>query len=185
MGQGTIGLEIFSQLKNVQTVVLAVGGGGLCAGVSIAIKALNPSCRIIAVNSAIYPATYVKYQNIKNRKIDNLINDEENNKRKAKPLADGIAVKVPGHLTFGYIEKYVDEFVVVSEHEIACAISALAERVKVVAEGAGASTVAAVLFNKFKHEENENIVCVLSGGNITLNRLAECFVESNDFLQEI
>ena len=184
-GQGTIGLEIFSQLRNVQTVVLAVGGGGLCAGVSIALKSLNPNIRIIAVNSAIYPATYIKYQKIKNRKIDDLINDEENNKRKSKPLADGIAVKIPGYLTFPYIEKYVDEFVVVSEHEIACAISVLAERVKVVAEGAGASTVAAVLFNKFKHEENENIVCILSGGNITLQRLAKCFAESNDFLESI
>ena len=72
---------------------------------------------------------------------------------------------------------------VVSEHEIACAISILAQRTKLVVEGAGASTLAAVLFKKFKYEKNENIVCVLSGGNIPLKRLNECFVESLDYLK--
>lgn len=100
-----------------------------------------------------------------------------------KPLADGIAVKTPGSLTFPYILKYVDEFVVVSEDEISCAISVLAQRAKFVVEGAGAATLAAVLYRKFKYEKNENIVCVLSGGNIPLERLSQCFNVSEDYLK--
>jgi len=180
-GQGTIGLEIAEDLKNVQTVVVSVGGGGLCAGVSVAIKSLIPNCRIIAVNGALFPNTYIKYQKEKNRKIDPLAETEPLTGK--KPLADGIAVKIPGSMTFPYISKYVDEFVVVSESEISCAISILAQRSKVVVEGAGAATLAAVLFKKFKYDKDENIVCILSGGNIPLNRLAECFDESKEYLK--
>ena len=180
-GQGTIGLEIAEDLKNVQTVVVAVGGGGLCAGVCVAIKSLIPTCRIIAVNGALFPNTYLKFQKDKNREIDPLAETEPLTGK--KPLADGIAVKIPGAMTYPYISKYVDEFVVVSESEIACAVSVLAQRVKVVVEGAGAATLAAVLYKKFNYEKGENIVCVLSGGNMSLERLSECFVESEDFLR--
>ena len=181
-GQGTIGLEIYEDLKDVQTVVVAVGGGGLCAGVSTAIKTLNPKCRIIAVNAALFPNTYLKFQKEKGREIDPIAESEP--KTGKKPLADGIAVKVPGTLTFPYISKYVDEFVVVSEKEIAIAIAVLSQRGKVVVEGAGASTLAAVLFHKFKYEKDENIVCVLSGGNIPLKRLSECFAEGAEYLEK-
>jgi threonine dehydratase len=85
-------------------------------------------------------------------------------------------------LTFPYISKYVDEFVVVSEEEISIAIAVLAQRAKCVVEGAGASTLAAVLFKKFKYEKGENIVCILSGGNITLKRLSECFDAAEEYL---
>ena len=180
-GQGTIGLEIAEDLKNVQTVVVSVGGGGLCAGVCVAIKSLIPNCRIVAVNAALFPNTYIKYQKEKNREIDPIAESEP--KTGKKPLADGIAVKVPGSMTYPYISKYVDEFVVVSENEISCAISVLAQRAKFVVEGAGASTLAAVLYKKFKYEKDENIVCILSGGNISLERLAICFTESEDFLK--
>ena len=180
-GQGTIGLEIAEDLKDVNTVVVTVGGGGLCAGVCVAIKSLLPKCRIVAVNSASFPNTYIKYQKEKNREIDPLV--ETNPLKRKKTIADGIAVEVPGHLTFPYILKYVDEFVVVSESEIDCAISVLAQRVKVVVEGAGASTLAAVLYRKFKYDKDENILCILSGGNIPLNKLSECFTESEDFLK--
>jgi threonine dehydratase len=180
-GQGTIGLEIAEELKNIQTVVVSVGGGGLCAGVCVAIKSLIPKCRIIAVNAALFPNTYLKYQKEKNRKIDPLAETEPLTGK--KPLADGIAVKVPGTLTYPYISKYVDEFVVVSETEIACAISVLAQRVKIIVEGAGAATLAAVLYRKFKYEKDENIVCILSGGNIPLTRLVDCFKESEDYLK--
>ena len=180
-GQGTIGLEIVEDLKNVQTVVVSVGGGGLCAGVSVAIKSLIPNCRIIAVNGALFPNTYIKYQKEKKREIDPLAETEPLTSK--KPLADGIAVKIPGTMTYPYLSKYVDEFVVVSESEIACAISVLAQRAKVIVEGAGASTLAAVLFKKFKYEKDENIVCILSGGNIPLERLIECFTESEDYLK--
>ena len=175
-GQGTIGLEIYEDLKDVQTVVVAVGGGGLCAGVATAIKALSPKCRIIAVNAALY----LKFQKDKGRPIDPIAESEP--KTGKKPLADGIAVKVPGTLTYPYVSKYVDEFVVVSEEEISLAIAVLAQRAKCVVEGAGASTLAAVLFKKFKYEKGENIVCVLSGGNITLPRLSECFKNAEEYL---
>ena len=179
-GQGTIGLEIYEDLKDVQTVVIPVGGGGLCAGVAVAMKALAPKCRIIAVNAALFPNTYLKYQKEKGREIDPLAESEP--KTGAKPLADGIAVKVPGSLTFPYILKYVDEFVVVSEKEISLAIAVLAQRAKCVVEGAGASALAAVLFKKFKYEKGENIVCIMSGGNITLKRLSECFDQAEEYL---
>jgi threonine dehydratase len=179
-GQGTIGLEIYEDLKDVQTVVVSVGGGGLCAGVATAIKALAPKCRIVAVNAALFPNTYIKYQKEKGREIDPIAESEP--KTGKKPLADGIAVKVPGTLTFPYISKYVDEFVVVSEEEISIAIAVLAQRAKCVVEGAGASTLAAVLFKKFKYEKGENIVCILSGGNITLKRLSECFDAAEEYL---
>jgi threonine dehydratase len=180
-GQGTIGLEIAEELKNIQTVVVSVGGGGLCAGVCVAIKSLIPKCRIIAVNAALFPNTYIKYQKEKNRKIDPLAETEPLTGK--KPLADGIDVKVPGKLTYPYVSKYVDEFVVVSENEIACAISVLAQRVKIIVEGAGAATLAAVLYKKFKYEKDENIICILSGGNIPLTRLVDCFKESEDYLK--
>jgi len=179
-GQGTIGLEIYEDLKDVQTVVVAVGGGGLCAGVATAIKTLAPKCRIVAVNAALFPNTYLKFQKEKGRPIDPLAESEP--KTGKAPLADGIAVKVPGKLTYPYISKYVDEFVVVSEREISLAIAVLAQRAKCVVEGAGASTLAAVLFHKFKFEKGENIVCVLSGGNIPLQKLSACFKDAEEYL---
>lgn len=181
-GQGTIGLEIMEDLKDVQTVVVAVGGGGLCAGICVAIKTIKPKCRIIAVNGSLFPNTYLKYQKDKNREIDPTAETEPLTGK--KPLADGIAVKIPGTLTYPYISKYVDEFVVVTEKEIACAISMLAQRTKYIVEGAGAAPFAAVLFKKFKYEKDEKIVCVLSGGNIAMERLSQCFEEAKDFLRE-
>ena len=180
-GQGTIGLEICEELKNIQTVVVSVGGGGQCAGVCLAIKSLIPNCRTIAVSGAKFPNTYIKYQKEKNRKIDPIAKTEPLTDRKA--LADGLAVTVPGAMTFPYVSKYADEFVVVSENEIACAISLLAQRCKIVVEGAGAATLAAVLFKKFSFKKGENIVCILSGGNIPLTRLINCFTESSDYLK--
>ena len=182
-GQGTIGLEIYEDLKDVQTVVVSVGGGGLCAGVATAIKALSPKCRIVAVNAALFPNTYLKYQKEKGREIDPLAESEP--KTGKKPLADGIAVKVPGSLTYPYISKYVDEFVVVSEREISLAIAVLSQRCKCIVEGAGASTLAAVLFHKFKYEKGENIVCIMSGGNIPLKKLCECFAEAEEYLEKM
>ena len=179
-GQGTIGLEIYEDLKDVQTVVVAVGGGGLCAGVATAIKTLSPKCRIIAVNAALFPNTYLKFQKEKGRPIDPLAESEP--KTGKAPLADGIAVKVPGKLTYPYISKYVDEFVVVSEKEISSAIAVLAQRAKCIVEGAGAASLAAVLFHKFKFQKGEHIVCIMSGGNIPLAKLSECFDDAEEYL---
>ena len=98
------------------------------------------------------------------------------------PLAECLAIKTPGTLTYPYISKYVDEFVVVSEKEISIAIGALAQRAKCIVEGAGAAALAAVLFHKFKFEKGEHIVCIMSGGNIPLNVLSQCFDEAEDYL---
>jgi threonine dehydratase len=169
-GQGTIGLEIAEQLPDVDTVIVAVGGGGLAAGTAVAIKALCPKARVIAVNAAVRPNTYKKFQAAKGREISK----EVDATFRGNPLADGIAVTNPGVVTFPYVEKYVDEFVVVTEDEIATSIAMLAERSKIIAEGAGASTFAAVFSGKVKVHEGEKVVCVLSGGNIELQMLSRC-----------
>lgn len=169
-GQGTIGLEIAKQLPDVDTVVCAVGGGGLAAGTAVAIKALCPKARVIAVNAAVRPASYLKYKSIKGQPID----PNCDKKFIGNPLADGIAVINPGKITFPYIEKLVDDFVVVTEDEISQAIVLMAERSKMICEGAGASPFAAVLFKKFDYRPDEKIVCVCSGGNIELPLLARC-----------
>jgi threonine dehydratase len=173
-GQGTIGLEISEQVPDIDTVVVAVGGGGLAAGVAVALKSIKPSVRIIAVNAAIRPATYIKYQKAKGREIDPVTS----NKFIGNPLADGIAVINPGTVTFPYVEKLVDEFVVVTEDEIASAIALLAERSKIICEGAGASPFAAVLHHKFNFRPDEKVCCVLSGGNIELPMLSRCIERS-------
>ena len=172
-GQGTIGLEILDQIPDVDTVVVAVGGGGLAAGVATAIKSIKPSCRVIAVNASVRANTYKKFQECKGRKIEGV---EEN--FKGVPLADGINVKVPGHLTFPIVEKYVDEFVIVSEDDIAESIALLAERAKIISEGAGAAPFAALLKKKFEYKSGEKIVCIVSGGNIELTMLSRCIDRS-------
>ncbi|EAX95826.1 Pyridoxal-phosphate dependent enzyme family protein [Trichomonas vaginalis G3] len=178
-GQGTIGLEIAQQVPDVDTVVVAVGGGGLAAGTAVAIKALCPKARVIAVNAAVRPASYLKYKNFKGQEID----QNTTTKFIGNPLADGIAVINPGKVTFPYIEQLVDDFVVVTEDEISTAIAYLAERTKMICEGAGASPFAAVLFKKFEYRPDEKIVCVLSGGNIELPMLARC-IDRALFLQQ-
>lgn len=158
-GQGTIGLEILNQYRDVDTIVVPIGGGGLISGIAYAVKTMKPSVRIIGVQAenansmfnSIYSGRVIPSANV-------------------NTFADGIAVKKPGDLTFSLIQKYVDEVVTVSEDEIAAAILRLMEKQKVVAEGAGAVSVAAVMFNKFK-AENSKIVCVISGGNIDVNIL--------------
>ena len=168
-GQGTIGLEIFEQLPEVDTVVVPVGGGGLASGVAIALKALKPSIRIVCVQSQTRPHTYMKFQKAKGRPIADL-----GPKFKGNPIADGINVINPGTITFPYIEKLADEFVIVSEDEIVNAIALLAERAKIICEGAGATSVAAVLSHKFSFRPDEKIVSVVSGGNIELQMLSRC-----------
>lgn len=179
-GQGTIAMEIYEQVQDVDYIVVAVGGGGLAAGVCVATKAISPKTKVIAVNASLRPATYLKYKKEKGLPFDETV--EEYSKQPLKPLADGIAVINPGKVTFPYVVKYVDDFVVVTEEEIEKAIALLGERNKIIAEGAGASTVAAVLFKKFNYEPGAKIVCAVSGGNIELSRFAECYEHSKQYL---
>ena len=161
-GQGTIGLEILEQLDDVDAVVVPVGGGGLISGVAAAIKELKPSCKIYGVQAAGAPSMY-----------ESILAQEKKSLETVDTFADGIAVKVPGDNTYEMVNKYVDEMLTVTEDEIAAAILALMEKQKLVAEGAGAVPVAAVMFGKIPLK-NKKVVCVVSGGNIDvyiLNRV--------------
>ena len=159
-GQGTIGLEVLEQLPNVDVVLVPIGGGGLISGVAYAIKQLKPECKVIGVQAE---RANSMYSSIKNKKLTK--------SEIVSTFADGVAVKLPGEKTFGYVSEYVDEIVTVSEDEIATAILVLLEKQKLICEGAGALSVAAVLSNKID-VANKNICCVLSGGNIDVNILS-------------
>ena len=159
-GQGTLGLEIFEQVPELDAVLVPVGGGGLLSGVAVALKALRPSARVIGVEAETYPSM--------------LASVEEGRPITLEPsstLADGIAVKRPGELTFLHVQKLVDEIVTVSEEEIASTILYLLEKEKTVVEGAGAVGVAA-LMNRKVRLEGKNVVSVISGGNIDVNVVA-------------
>ena len=159
-GQGTIGLEILDQLPEVDAVVVPIGGGGLISGIAFALKALKPSVKIYGVQAAGAPS---------------MLKAVEQHARKALPavatMADGIAVKLPGALTYDICSEYVDKIVTVTDDEICAAILALIEQQKMIAEGAGAVAVAAVLAGKLPLD-GQNVVCLVSGGNIDVTILS-------------
>lgn len=156
-GQGTLGLELMADIPNLDTVLVPIGGGGLISGVAAAVKGLNPKVRVIGVQaegaSTIAPSL--------NKGVP-VVLDEVNT------MADGIAVRKSGALTFPIIRKLVDEVVTVSEAEIAAAILFLLERAKSVVEGAGAASLAAAMHNKVDLK-GRNACAVISGGNIDMN----------------
>ncbi len=159
-GQGTIGLEILEQLPEVEQVVVPIGGGGLISGVACAIKSLKPSCRVVGVQAAGAAGMYVSQRAGRPLKLPNV-----------STIADGIAVKEPGDMTFALCTKYVDEIVTVKDDEISTAILALMEDQKTVAEGAGAVPVAAVMFGKVEVTDRKT-VCLVSGGNVDVTTLS-------------
>ena len=159
-GQGTIGLEILDQLPDVDAVIVPIGGGGLISGVAFAIKSLRPEVKIYGVQAAGAPSMEHAFHDHKYETLDSAVT-----------FADGIAVKTPGETTFDMVSQYVDEIVTVSEDEIAAAILALMENQKLVAEGAGATPVAAALFGKLPLA-GKKTVCLISGGNIDVNILS-------------
>lgn len=158
-GQGTIGLEIMNEMNDVDAVVVSIGGGGLISGVACAIKHLNPNVKVYGVQAE---GAASMYNSLKEDKIITL--------DKAGTIADGIQVKEPGKLTFEYVKKYVDDVVTVSDDEISTAILTLIEKQKMVAEGAGAAPLAAVMFNKIP-VKGKKVVCIVSGGNIDVTIL--------------
>lgn len=158
-GQGTIGLELLEQLPDMDAAVVPIGGGGLISGVAFAIKQLNPKIKVYGVQAAGAPSMY---NSVKGGKIERL--------ESVSTLADGIAVKEPGENTFELVSKYVDEIVTVTEDEISCAILSLIEQQKLIAEGAGAVSVAAVMFDKIP-VKGKKVVCLVSGGNIDVTIL--------------
>ena len=158
-GQGSIGLEILEQLPDVEAVVVPVGGGGLIAGVAFAIKTLRPDVKVYGVQAAGAPSMEKSIHAGNRLRLDSVAT-----------IADGIAVKEPGSLTYELCRKYVDDIVTVTDDETAAAILALMERQKVVAEGAGAVSVAAVMSDKLP-VKGKKVVCIVSGGNIDVNTL--------------
>ena len=156
-GQGTIGLEILDQLPDVDAVIVPVGGGGLISGVAFAIKSLNPHVKVYGVQACGAASM-----------VNALQKHQKETLSQVSTIADGIAVKTPGDLTYELCEKYVDEIVTVTDDEISTAILTLIEQQKLIAEGAGAVSVAAVLFNKIP-VEGRNVVCLVSGGNIDVS----------------
>lgn len=160
-GQGTIGLEIMEQLPNVDAVIVPIGGGGLISGVAFTIKQINPNCKVYGVQAQGAPS------------MENSINDGQiETLPKVQTIADGIAVKTPGNLTYDLVKEYVDGIVTVSDDEIALAILTLLEQQKLIAEGAGAVPVAAVLAGKIPDIDGKNICCLVSGGNVDVTVLS-------------
>ena len=159
-GQGTIGLEILNNLNNIDAIVVPIGGGGLISGIAYAVKQLSPKTKVYGVQAEGAASMFRSVKDGKRGKLPSV-----------STFADGIAVKEPGVNTFEICSKYVDDIVTVSEDEISSAILALIEQHKMIAEGAGAVSVAAVMFNKLP-VENKRVVCVVSGGNIDVTILS-------------
>ncbi len=159
-GQGTIGLELLKQLPELDAVIVPIGGGGLIAGIATCIKNINPRCKVYGVQAQGAPSMVNAMELHELHTLD-----------RVSTVADGIAVKTPGSLTFDLCEKYVDDIVTVTEDEIATAILTLIEQQKLIAEGAGAVSVAAAMFNKLPIK-GQNIACVVSGGNIDVSILS-------------
>lgn len=159
-GQGTIGLEIANELPEADAVIVPIGGGGLISGVAYALKSIRPQIKVYGVQAAGAPSMY---NAIKHGQIECL--------NAVSTIADGIAVKQPGENTFDLVSKYVDDIALVSEDEIASAILTLIEKQKMIAEGAGAVSVAASMFDKFPIQ-GKKVVSLVSGGNIDVTSLS-------------
>ena len=160
-GQATIGLEIINQLKDVDAIIVPVGGGGLISGVAFAVKSLNPAIKVYGVQSSGAPSMI---QSLEHHRIEILPS--------VSTIADGIAVKEPGEHTYDLCQRYVDGIVSVTDDQVSAAILALIEKQKLIAEGAGAVSLAAVMFGKIPELEGKKVVCLISGGNIDVTILS-------------
>lgn len=156
-GQGTIGLEIMEGLPQADTIIVPIGGGGCISGISTAIKARRPACHVIGVEAAAAPSAFLSRQKGEIVPV-----------KPVPSIADGIAIKSVGRIAFPIIQSCVDEIVTVEEDEIAAAILMLIERKRIVAEGAGAAPLAALL-KKDVDIKGSTCVLVICGGNIDVN----------------
>ena len=159
-GQGTIALEILSQLDNIDAIIVPVGGGGLISGIAYTAKQIRPSVKVYGVQAAGAPSMFNSISGGAIQCLDSV-----------QTIADGIAVKQPGENTFALVRDYVDDIALVTDDEVASAILALIEKQKMIAEGAGAVAVAAAMFNKFPLK-GKRVVSVVSGGNIDVTSLS-------------
>ena len=159
-GQGTIALEILNDLDNIDAIVVPVGGGGLISGIAYTVKQIRPSVKVYGVQAAGAPSMF---RSVKHGEMESLSS--------VSTIADGIAVKRPGDNTYALVKDYVDDIALVTDDEVASAILALIEKQKMIAEGAGAAAVAAVMFDKF-NLAGKRVVAVVSGGNIDVTSLS-------------
>ena len=160
-GQGTLALDILSTCRDLDAVIVPVGGGGLISGMAHAIKATNPNIKVIGVSALGAPALKNSYD--LKRAVDTT---------SVRTIADGIAVRDTSEITLSYMLESVDEFISVDDEEIASAILFLLEKQKLVVEGAGSVGVAALLHNKLPHLKNKKVAVVLSGGNMDVTLLS-------------
>jgi threonine dehydratase len=160
-GQGTIGLELLQQLPDMDMVVVPVGGGGLIAGIALAIKQTRPAVQIIGVEAERMPAMQTSLASGKPERL-----------RFANTIADGISVAKVGHYTLPIVKDYVSGMVTVTEEQIALAIMTLLEQEKTLAEGAGAVGFAALHYQQINDIKGKKVVVIISGGNIDMTMLA-------------
>lgn len=158
LGQGTVALEVLKELEDVDKILVPIGGGGLISGIAMAAKMLKPGIKIIGVEPE---GACCIARSLDENKVTEL--------KKVDTMADGVAVKKPGDLTFEVIKEFVDEVVTVSDSDILEAILLLMERHKMITEGAGALSVAGL---KKLASEDKNVVCVISGGNIDISTIS-------------
>ena len=158
-GQGTIGLEILEDLEDTDIILCPVGGGGLACGVAYAVKQIRPQIKVYGIQSEGAPSMADSLRENRILRLDSV-----------NTVADGIAVKQPGELTFELCRQYLDGVVTVSEDEICAAILHLLEKHKTIAEGAGAVSIAAAMFQKVPLK-GKRVVCIVSGGNVDVNFL--------------
>jgi threonine dehydratase len=161
-GQGTIGLEIVEDLQSIDEIYIPIGGGGLISGIAVVLKSLKPSIKIIGVESAAFPT-------MKASILENKITKTQT----GYSIADGIAVKTPGQTTFEIVKKYVDDIVLIDDLSIVKTMFLLMERSKIVAEPAGAASLAYILSDKKNKSKNKNIVSIISGGNVDMYLLGQ------------
>ena len=159
-GQGTLALEILEELDNIDIIIIPIGGGGLITGMATAIKALRPNIKVIGVVASGANAMKKSYDAKEIKKV-----------KKIKTIADGIAVKNVTPIMYDYVSNIVDDIIEVSDNEIANAVLFLLEKQKLIVEGAGATSLAAVMHNKV-NIKNKNVVLPLSGGNIDVGMLS-------------
>ncbi|MCD6173873.1 MAG: threonine ammonia-lyase [Sulfurimonas sp.] len=160
-GQGTVALDILDSCKDLDAVIIPVGGGGLISGMACAIKSINPNIRVIGVGASGAPALKNSFE--LGRAVDTT---------SVRTIADGIAVRDTSEVTLAYMLKTVDEFISVDDEEIASAILYLLEKQKLVVEGAGSVGVAALLHNKLEYLKGKKVAVVLSGGNMDVTLLS-------------
>lgn len=160
-GQGTVGLEMLDEIKDLNTILVPIGGGGLITGVASAVKQIDSNIRVIGVVSKGAPAMYNSFKA-----------KEVLNSKSVRTIADGIAVRDVSAQNLKHILELVDDIVLVDDEEVATAVLYLMEKQKIIVEGAGATGVAAVMHKKFDFKKDENIGIVLSGGNIEVGMLS-------------